>query len=179
MCWMLRVPRPCSRPSLRLLHVVVSVLGASASAAAEPVTFQPPLTPACISSPFGPRAAGGPRASRVHHGIDIPAPAGAWVVAPAAGEVIAIRRTTRAGVGLEIELRHADGRITRYAHLGAVAPPLAGGQRRVAAGERIGRIGRTGITYGTHLHLELLENGQRVDPAPAFGLLPCPPRQPP
>jgi murein DD-endopeptidase MepM/ murein hydrolase activator NlpD len=78
-----------------------------------------------------------------------------------------------------VELRHADGRVTRYAHLGAVAPTLASGQRRVAAGERIGRIGRTGITYGTHLHLELVENGRRVDPAPAFGLQPCPPRQPP
>jgi murein DD-endopeptidase MepM/ murein hydrolase activator NlpD len=110
--------------------------------------------------------------------MDSPAPAGAWVRAAAAGEVVAIRRT-RAGAGLEVALRHADGRITRYAHLGSVAPGLAGGQRRVAAGERIGRIGRTGITYGTHLHLELVENGRRVDPAPAFGLPPCPPRQPP
>jgi murein DD-endopeptidase MepM/ murein hydrolase activator NlpD len=180
MCWMhgMPLPRPAT-PLLPLLGAIGALAGSMSAAAAEPVTFQPPLSPACISSPFGPRAQAGPRASNFHHGIDIPAPAGAWVRAPAAGEVIAIRRTTRAGVGLEVELRHADGRVTRYAHLGTVAPPLAGGQRRVAAGERIGRIGRTGITYGTHLHLELLVDGQRVDPAPAFGLAPCPPRQPP
>ncbi len=156
--------------------VLLAACGIALPLRAEPVTFSPPLSPACISSPFGPRANPGPRGSRMHQGIDIPAPAGAWVRAAAAGEVVAIRRTTRAGVGLEIELRHADGRLTRYAHLGTVAPRLANGQRRVAAGEPIGRIGRTGITYGTHLHLELVENGQRVDPAPAFGLQPCPPR---
>ncbi|WP_158287717.1 M23 family metallopeptidase [Falsiroseomonas bella] len=171
---------PCAASPLSIPLRALGALGAWASAAvAEPVTFQPPLAPACISSPFGSRAETGPRASRFHQGIDIPAPAGAWVRAAAAGEVIAIRRTTRAGVGLEVELRHADGRVTRYAHLGTVAPALAGGQRRVAAGERIARIGRTGITYGTHLHLELLVDGQRVDPAPVFGLAPCPPPQPP
>lgn len=147
-------------------------------AQAAPDSLVPPLAPACISSAFGPRAAPGPRGSGMHWGVDIPAPAGAWVRAAAAGTVLSIRRV-RAGAGLEIELRHADGRITRYAHLGSVAPRLAEGRRQVAQGEPIGRIGRTGITYGTHLHLELIEGGQRVDPAPAFGLGPCPPRQPP
>jgi len=42
------------------------------------------------------------------------------------------------------------------------------------AGEALGRVGRTGITYGTHLHLELLVGGQRIDPAPAFGVQACP-----
>lgn len=138
---------------------------------AQPVALAPPLDPACISSPFGPRAAPGPRGSEMHGGIDIPAPAGAWVRAAAAGQVVAIRR--RGAAGLEVELRHADGRATRYAHLGSVAPRLAGGARSVAAGERLGRIGRTGVTYGTHLHLELVVGGQRVDPAPVFGLRPC------
>jgi murein DD-endopeptidase MepM/ murein hydrolase activator NlpD len=141
------------------------------AAAAEPVRLVPPLSPACISSPFGPRAQPGPRGSAMHAGVDIPAPAGAWVRTAAAGQVTAIRR--RDGRGLEVEIRHADGRLTRYGHLGSVAPRLAEGRRQVAAGETIGRIGRSGVTYGTHLHLELLEHGRRVDPAPAFGLLPC------
>jgi murein DD-endopeptidase MepM/ murein hydrolase activator NlpD len=153
-------------------RLALLLLATGPAAAAEPhVPLAPPLTPACISSPFGPREGAGPRASRMHMGIDIPAPAGAWVRAAAAGQVLGIRR--RGAAGLEVDIRHADGRVTRYAHLGSVAPALANGQRHVAAGERIGRIGRTGITYGTHLHLELLVNGQRVDPAPAFGLLPC------
>jgi murein DD-endopeptidase MepM/ murein hydrolase activator NlpD len=153
--------------------VALALVLSGAAAAAEPPRLAPPLQPACISSAFGPRAAPGPRGSALHGGIDIPAPAGAWVQAAAAGEVAAIRRT-RSGAGLEVELRHADGRVTRYAHLGSVAPPLAAGRRRVARGERLGRIGRTGITYGTHLHLELLAGGIRLDPAPAFGLEACP-----
>ena len=85
--------------------------------------------------------------------------------------MVAIRR--RGAAGLEVELRHSDGYTTRYAHLGTIAPALANGRRRVAAGEPLGRIGHTGITYGTHLHLELLIRGNRVDPAPHFRLLPC------
>jgi len=141
----------------------------------EPVALVLPVDATCISSPFGPRAGAGPRASAFHTGIDLPAPAGAWVRAAAAGNVVAIRR--RSGAGLEVELRHADGRVTRYAHLGTVAPTLASGRRRVAQDERIGRIGRTGITYGTHLHFELLVGGERVDAAPLFGLPRC--SQPP
>lgn len=154
---------------MRLILVAALLAAASPAAAVE---LRAPVTPACISSPFGPRAAPGPRGSAMHWGIDLPAAAGAWVRAAAAGDVVAIRRT-RAGAGLEIELRHAGGIVTRYAHLGSVAPALASGRRRVAQGEVLGRIGRTGITYGTHLHLELLVNGQRVDPAPAFGLTRC------
>ena len=136
-----------------------------------PSGFVLPVEAACISSPFGPRSGAGPRASSFHAGIDLPAPAGAWVRAVAAGDVVAIRR--RSAAGLEVELRHADGRVTRYAHLGTVAPTLANGRRRVAQGEAIGRIGRTGITYGTHLHFELLVGGERVDAAPLFGLPRC------
>ena len=169
-------PPPRRDASSRLAGTFGTVLAAwlSGAAAAEPVVFVLPLSPACISSAFGPRANPGPRGSALHGGIDIPAPAGAWVRAAASGQVMAIRRAP--GRGLEVELRHADGRLTRYAHLGTVTPALAEGRRAVAAGERIGRVGRTGITYGTHLHLELVENGQRVDPATALGLVPCPTR---
>ncbi|RYJ00878.1 MAG: M23 family metallopeptidase, partial [Acetobacteraceae bacterium] len=82
-------------------------------------------------------------------------------------------RCRRGGTGLEVDLRHPGGWMTRYAHLGTVTPALATGRRSVAAGEAIGRIGRTGITYGTHLHLELWLNGIRQDPAPAFRLESC------
>ncbi|MGG5807801.1 M23 family metallopeptidase [Falsiroseomonas sp. CW058] len=163
-----------ARPSLPGLLALLLALAAPRMAAAEiaPGTLRLPVAAGCVSSGFGPRPAPGPKGSEVHHGIDLPAPAGAWVHAAAAGEVVAIRRT-RAGAGLEVELRHAGGLVTRYAHLGTVAPVLATGRRRVAQGDRLGRIGRTGITYGTHLHLEVLRDGRRLDPAPLFGLPPC------
>jgi murein DD-endopeptidase MepM/ murein hydrolase activator NlpD len=43
----------------------------------------------------------------------------------------------------------------------------------VAQGEALGRVGRTGITYGTHLHFELLVDGRRVDPARHLDLHRC------
>ena len=137
----------------------------------QPVMGQPapgplalPVSPACISSPFGERNAAGPRASRFHTGVDLPAPAGAWVKSAAAGQVAGIRR--RGAAGLEVDIRHAEGFTTRYAHLGMVSPALASGKRAVASGDALGRVGRTGITYGTHLHFEVLVNGVPVDPAP-------------
>ncbi|MGG5888031.1 M23 family metallopeptidase [Falsiroseomonas sp. HC035] len=154
-------------------RLIAAFLSITATASAEPAALLAPVTPACISSSFGERreAAGGPRASRLHQGIDLPAPAGAWVVAAAAGHVVAVRR--RGAAGLEVELRHPDGRVTRYAHLGSVAPAIATGRRRVAQGERLGRIGRSGITYGTHLHFEVLVQGIRVDPATHLPVRPC------
>jgi murein DD-endopeptidase MepM/ murein hydrolase activator NlpD len=137
----------------------------------EPGALALPVAPACISSPFGPRDAAGPRASRFHQGIDLPAPAGAWVRAAAAGQVVAIRRI--GGTGLSVTLRHPGGYLTRYAHLGQVSPALAGGKRSVAQGEPLGRIGRTGVTYGTHLHFELEIGGERVDPAPHLPVARC------
>lgn len=144
----------------------------AAPALAEAPELALPFRPACVSSPYGPRApGGGPRASRFHNGTDLPAVAGTWVHAAAAGRIGFIRR--RGAAGLEVEIRHAGGVVTRYAHLGSVAPALASGRRVVARGERIGRIGRTGITYGTHLHFELLIGGIRRNPAPYLGVAPC------
>jgi murein DD-endopeptidase MepM/ murein hydrolase activator NlpD len=144
--------------------------------APEELRLELPVSPACVSSGFGERHGAGPRASRLHQGIDLPAPAGAWVRAVADGQVAAIRR--RGSAGLEVELRHAAETggvvVTRYAHLGSIAPALARGRRVVTRGAPLGRIGRSGITYGTHLHFELLWRGTRLDPAPYLRVAPCP-----
>ena len=92
----------------------------------------------------------------------------------AAGRVASIHR--RGAAGLEVELRHPGGFATRYAHLGSVAPAIASGRREVSQGERLGRVGRSGITYGTHLHFELLVDGVRVDPAGYLRVDSCPGR---
>ncbi len=111
----------------------------------------------------------------MHLGIDLPAPAGAGVRAAASGRVVALRR--RGADGLEIDLQHGTPAtgfyVTRYAHLGSVAPKLAMGQQNVAAGEWIGRVGRTGVTYGTHLHFEVRLAGTPVDPERFIALPRC------
>ncbi len=159
--------------TIRWLAATLWPLAASAQPA--PASLPPPVTPACISSPFGPRNLPGTRASKFHTGIDFPAPAGAWVTAVAAGEVLEIRRL--GPDGLEVDLRHDDSGhatfVTRYAHLGSVSPMLANGLRRVAQGARLGRVGHTGITYGTHVHFEVRVAGIPIDPEPFFVVPRC------
>jgi len=150
------------------------ILLAAPALADPPTLLRPPIEPACISSPFGPRPAIGRRPPGHHNGIDLPAPAGAPVRAAAAGRVVFLRRL--AGYGMVVELDHG-GLRTRYAHLGRVTPALAQGRRDVAAGMPLGVAGRSGITYGTHVHFEVRIGGRPVDPAPFLpGLRPCPAR---
>jgi murein DD-endopeptidase MepM/ murein hydrolase activator NlpD len=106
-----------------------------------------------------------------HTGIDLRAPAGAYVRAVAAGEVVDVRRMGAAG--LRVDIRHANGMASRYAHLGTLTPALAMGKRMVAAGEALGRVGRTGVTYGTHVYFELRIDDALVDPEPYFDVKRC------
>ncbi|HET6239485.1 MAG TPA: M23 family metallopeptidase [Acetobacteraceae bacterium] len=131
----------------------------------------PPISPTCITSPFGPRVlANRPWAGTFHYGIDLRAPLGAAVRAVAAGQVIGIDR--RGAGGLEVRVRHA-GFTALYAHLGLVAPALERGKRTLAAGERIAVVGHSGLTYGPHLYFEIIIDGHRVDPAPYLTVQPC------
>ena len=132
----------------------------------------PPVTPACISSPFGMRHAVGPHApAAFHNGVDIPAPAGALVRAAADGTVEAIRRQGLGGV--TVHIRHTDGTRTLYAHLGNLVPAIAEGQRAVRAGDPLGHVARTGVTYGTHVFFAVLNGTQAIDPEPLLAIPRC------
>jgi murein DD-endopeptidase MepM/ murein hydrolase activator NlpD len=63
-------------------------------------------------------------------------------------------------------VKHADGSIALYAHLGHGLDVSKGD--RVAAGQQLGVIGSTGPSTGPHLHLELLVNGKDADPLPVL-----------
>ncbi|MCW3474599.1 murein hydrolase activator EnvC family protein [Limobrevibacterium gyesilva] len=152
---------------------LTSMAFAGAHAAAQ--DMRPPVASACVTSPYGPRRQVGPHApAAFHNGIDLRAPAGGAVYAVADGQVAGIRR--RGAGGLEVAIRHNGPRgltMTLYAHLGSVAPALAEGRWRVTAGEKIGVVGRSGVTYGTHLYFEAEVDGRRVDPAPLLGVQGC------
>tara|TARA_R110000868_G_scaffold158190_3_gene386122 strand:- start:3697 stop:5781 length:2085 start_codon:yes stop_codon:yes gene_type:complete len=117
-----------------------------------------------VSSSFGPRPAQPAGAPPFHGGVDVAAPSGTIIVAPGSGTVVqaAMGYDGSDAWGKTIVLDHGNGWQTLYAHLDAfeVEP---GDQ--VAAGQKIGRVGTTGNSTGPHVHVELLHEGQRVDPA--------------
>jgi murein DD-endopeptidase MepM/ murein hydrolase activator NlpD len=131
----------------------------------------PPVEPACVSSPFGPRILPNrPLAGTFHNGIDLPAPIGSPVIAVAPGTVIRIQHH---GIGgLEVLIQH-DGFIGVYSHLGLIAPMLAEGGKTIYGGERIATVGRTGLTYGPHLYFGMIVGGRSIDPAPFMNVVPC------
>jgi murein DD-endopeptidase MepM/ murein hydrolase activator NlpD len=133
--------------------------------------LRPPVSQACISSPFGPRVLPNqPEAGTYHYGVDLPAPAGAPVVAAAPGTVVRIQR--KGPGGLEMLVQH-DGFVGVYSHFGLIAPAFAEGKLTVAAGEKLGVVGRTGVTFGAHLYFEMILDGKPVDPAPYLRLPHC------
>jgi murein DD-endopeptidase MepM/ murein hydrolase activator NlpD len=113
-----------------------------------------------LSSNFGLKRVlnGQPRAS--HTGLDIAAPVGTPVVAPAPGRVIAIGDYFF--TGNTVFLDHGQGLITMYIHLDSIA--VTAGEQ-VSRGQRLGEIGLTGRTTGAHLHWAVSLNNARVDPA--------------
>jgi murein DD-endopeptidase MepM/ murein hydrolase activator NlpD len=97
--------------------------------------------------------------SRPHEGIDISAPMGAPVVAPASATVMRVAREN--GYGLVLELNHGNGIVTKFAHLSRVS--VKEGQR-VTRGQLVANVGNSGLSTGPHLHYEIHVNGKVVDP---------------
>ncbi len=60
-----------------------------------------------------------------------------------------------------------------YSHLGLIAPAIIEGDRVIHAGERLGTVGRSGLTFGPHLYFGMIVGGHPVDPAPYLGVEPC------
>ena len=115
-----------------------------------------------ISSGFGDsRGHAGGRA-RFHTGVDIRAPQGSEVVAAAAGYVIETG-SDRGGYGRFVKIGHGKGYETWYAHLAQIGVRKGD---RVARGQVIGKVGKTGNVTGFHLHYEVRKNGVPVDPMP-------------
>jgi Peptidase family M23/Peptidase family M23 N-terminal domain len=128
-------------------------------AAPESLGFDLPTT-GRISSTFGLRRFFNDEPRQPHSGLDIAAPAGTPIVAPAAGTVIETGEYFFNGNSVFID--HGQGLITMYNHLSRI--DVAKGAR-VARGERIGLVGQTGRVTGPHLHWTVSLNNARVDPA--------------
>ncbi|MFN0071139.1 MAG: M23 family metallopeptidase [Chloroflexota bacterium] len=117
-------------------------------------------TDGAIVTEFGTERAynGGPLVGH-HAGVDIAAPAGAPVLAAQSGRVALVDELTVRGNTLVLD--HGHGVYTTYAHLQEIlVPPNA----LVDAGQRVARVGNTGLSTGPHLHWEVWVGGANVEP---------------
>jgi murein DD-endopeptidase MepM/ murein hydrolase activator NlpD len=97
--------------------------------------------------------------NRPHIGIDVRAPFGTPIEAPAAGTVI--HAGWEGGYGRSVVIDHDFGIVTRYAHASRL---LVEPGQRVQRGEVIALVGRTGLAEVPHLHYEVHVHGRPVDP---------------
>ena len=81
----------------------------------------------------------------------------------ATADGIVVSSGSRGGYGLLVEIQHPNGYSTRYAHLSRIAD-RAGIAGFVRQGDVIGYVGMTGLATGPHLHYEVLQRGNPVDP---------------
>lgn len=112
-----------------------------------------------ISSYYGYRTSPGGIGSTFHEGVDIAGDYGTPISATAAGTVT--QAGWVGGYGYLVEVKHADGIVTRYGHNSAV---LVYEGQHVDQGSMIALMGSTGNSTGPHCHYEVRIHGEAVDP---------------
>ena len=119
-----------------------------------------PVTWGWLSSPYGKRVDPITGKTAWHSGVDFAGRDGSDVIAVASGVVTYAGE--RYGYGKLVEISHADGLVTRYAHHKELSVSTGD---VVKKGETIGTMGSSGRSTGPHVHFEVLKNGRTVDPA--------------
>ncbi len=112
-----------------------------------------------MSSNYGYRVDPFTRGPAMHTGMDLRAETGTPVRATAPGKVVTAEYS--GGYGNMVEVEHAGGISTRYAHMSAIMVSVG---QSVGAGTQVGRVGSTGRSTGPHLHYETRIEGDTVDP---------------
>ncbi|MDA7425977.1 M23 family metallopeptidase [Thalassococcus lentus] len=122
--------------------------------AAQKAPFASPLR-----DPFRFTSGFGYRWGRLHAGTDFAAPHGTPIYSTADGVVI--HAGWSSGYGRLVKIQHEFGIETRYAHMSKIRVKVG---QRVSRGQRVGDMGNTGRSTGTHLHYEVRVGGKPVNP---------------
>jgi murein DD-endopeptidase MepM/ murein hydrolase activator NlpD len=118
-----------------------------------------------VSSGFGIRNDPFTGGLAMHEGLDFTAATGTKVVASAKGTVV--RSGWDMGYGNVIEVQHAEGFATRYAHL---SKRIAQVGDSVERGSVLGEVGSTGRSTGPHLHYEVFNKERVINPVQVLPL---------
>ncbi len=116
-----------------------------------------------ITSGFGARSDPFNGHEKHHAGVDFAAAEGTPIHAAGTGTVV--QAGPRGGYGLAVEVQHPDGSSTLYAHASEL---LVTAGQTVHQGQPVAKVGHTGRATGPHLHFELRQAGQAVDPSRAL-----------
>lgn len=116
-----------------------------------------PVADAYISDRYGSRILNGK--SDYHYGLDLAANAGTQIYAAASGTVIYAQYNS--SFGNCIKIQHPDGVISLYAHCSSLSVEVG---EVVEQGQPIAKVGNTGYSFGNHCHMEVIVNGERVNP---------------
>ena len=128
--------------------------------AAQKAPFANPVKAAFrFTSKFGPRRDPKTGGRRMHKGVDFAAANGTPLYATADGVVT--HAGWSSGYGRLVKIQHEFGIETRYAHMSKLRAKVG---QRVSRGDRIGDMGSSGNSTGTHLHYEVREGGKAVNP---------------
>lgn len=99
------------------------------------------------------------KTTRPHRGIDISAPWGAPIFAPAAGSIVSAGPS--GSYGNVVIIDHGSGVMTRYAHCSILLVRVG---QSVRSGQPVALVGDSGLSTGPHLHYEILIDGRPIDP---------------
>lgn len=119
-----------------------------------------PIHAARITSGFGMRRHPIMGYSKMHRGVDFGARIGTPILA--AGDGLVTFRGWKSGYGNYVQLRHNNTYSTAYGHISRFGNIRVGS--RVKQGQVIAFVGNTGMSTGPHLHFEVIQNGQQVNP---------------
>jgi murein DD-endopeptidase MepM/ murein hydrolase activator NlpD len=112
-----------------------------------------------ITSPFGWRMHPIMHRMILHRGIDIGVPTGTPVAAAAEGRIIVA--SYQGGCGNMVAIDHHGGLSTMYCHMSQIFVSVG---QEVQRGQAIGAAGSTGLSTGPHVHFQVMQNGNPVDP---------------